>query len=327
MSIIFVTQKNQKIGVGHHVRSSLIKAKIKIKSYFILNNKLISNRKNYTLDKMSDVAIIQILNQIKIKVMYFDIHILNNLHKRLIDLAKFKNIKIIFYDYYGPILKEANLAFFTPSFYIIKKKYLPKKIFFGWDYILLNKNKKKSKLKNKFDILISFGGSDPNHLTEFVLKFFLKYKFNLKICCLIGYLNKRKKEIQKICNKSNGRIKSYQPKKNIDKYVNESKFVVISIGLTSYEAIFFNTQALFIPIKKIDIKLAKYFENLQLGISSPYFENLSYPILNNKIKKLINKKKMNKPNKQIIDGKGIQRVTNILSNEHRDCLKIQSSIG
>jgi len=317
MSIIFVTQKNAKIGVGHYVRSNLVKTKIKIKSFFILNNKLIFDKKSYDLKNLSDVKIKMIFKEIKLKIIYFDIHILDSLHKRIINLVMSENIRIIFYDYHDTIVKNANVAFFTPSFYLIKNKFFPKKKFVGWKYLLLNKNKKKIKFIKKFDILLSFGGSDPNRITEFVLKFFLKFKFNLKICCLIGYLNKRKKEIKEICNKSDGMIKFYQPKKNIDKYINESNFAIISVGLTAYETIFFNTPAMFIPIKKIDIKLAKYFETLKLGVSTPYFKNLNYSILKNKLKNLTNNKKIILHKKKIIDGKGLDRVVHVLLKEHK----------
>ena len=291
MSIIFITQKSQKFGVGHYVRSNLVKSQIKIKSYFILNNKLLYNKKEYNLEKITNLKLKKIFEEIKLKIIYLDIHILNNLHKRILNLVRSKNIKIIFYDYYDPIVKNANVAFYTPSFYTIKTKFYPKNTFAGWQYLLLNKDKKIYEVKKKFDVLISFGGSDPNRLTEFVLKFFLKSKLNIKVCCLIGYLNKRKKEIKEISTKSDGMIKFFEPKKKIDKFINESKFAIISIGLTSYETIFFNIPSLFIPIKKIDIKLAQYFESIKLGIASPYYKDLNYLTLKDKFKKLIKKNK------------------------------------
>ena len=317
MSIIFVTQKNPKIGIGHFVRTNLVKSKIKIKSYLLINKNIIFKKKNLTLNKISDIQLKKFFKEIKLKIIYFDIHILDNFHKKLIKLAKSENIKIIFYDYYDPIVKKANVAFFTPSFYVIKKKYYPKKFFTGWKYLILNINKKKFNKKKNYDILLSFGGSDPNKITEFVLKFFLKYKFNFKICCLIGYLNKRKKTIIKNYKNLNRNIKFFRPKSNINKYINKSNFAIISIGLTSYETIFFNTPSLFIPIKKIDIKLAKYFENQKLGVSSPFFKDLNYSILKKNINDLINKKKPISNRKNIIDGKGLNRVTNILLKEHK----------
>ena len=316
MSIIFITQKSQKFGVGHYVRSNLVKSQIKIKSYFILNNKLLYNKKEYNLEKITNLKLKKIFEKIKLKIIYLDIHILNNLHKRILNLVRSKNIKIIFYDYYDPIVKNANVAFYTPSFYTIKTKFYPKNTFAGWQYLLLNKDKKIYEVKKKFDVLISFGGSDPNRLTEFVLKFFLKSKLNIKVCCLIGYLNKRKKEIKEISTKSDGMIKFFEPKKKIDKFINESKFAIISIGLTSYETIFFNIPSLFIPIKKIDIELAQYFESIKLGIASPYYKDLNYLTLKDKFKKLIkiNKKIFHK--KKIIDGKGVKRLINVLHKEY-----------
>ena len=318
MSIIFITQKSQKFGVGHYVRSNLVKSQIKIKSYFILNNKLVYKKKKYNLEKITDLKLKKIFGEIQLKIIYLDIHILNKLHNRIINLARSKNIKIIFYDYYDPIVKNANVAFYTPSFYVSNKKFYPKNTFVGWKYLLLNKNKKKHEVKKKYDTLISFGGSDPNNITEFILKFFLKSHLNMKVCCLIGSLNKRKKEIKEICKRSEGMIKFFEPKKKIDKFINESKFAIISVGLTSYETIFFNIPSLFIPIKKIDIKLAQYFESMKLGIASPYFKDLNYMILKNKVEDLIKQKKISFIKQKIIDDKGLKRVISILQREYEN---------
>ena len=318
MSIIFITQKSQKFGVGHYVRSNLVKTQIKIKSYFILNNKLIYNKKKYNLEKITNLKLKKIFEEIQLKIIYLDIHILNNLHKRILNLVRSKNIKIIFYDYYDPIVKNANVAFYTPSFYTSKTKFYPKNTFSGWKYLLLNKNKKKHEGKKKFDVLISFGGSDPNRITEFFIKFFFKSQLNIKVCCIIGYLNKRKKEIKDICKKSEGMIKFFEPKKKIDRFINESRFAIISVGLTSYETIFFNIPSLFIPIKKIDIKLAQYFESMKLGIASPYFKDLNYLILKNKVENLTKRNRLFFIKKKIIDGKGLKRVVNILQREYEN---------
>ena len=37
--------KNQKFGIGHYVRSNLVKSHLNIKSYFILNNELLYKKK------------------------------------------------------------------------------------------------------------------------------------------------------------------------------------------------------------------------------------------------------------------------------------------
>ena len=71
MSIIFITQKSQKFGVGHYVRSNLVKSQIKIKSYFILNNKLLYNKKEYNLEKITNLKLKKIFEKIKIKNYLF----------------------------------------------------------------------------------------------------------------------------------------------------------------------------------------------------------------------------------------------------------------
>ena len=317
MSIIFVTQKKPKYGVGHYVRSSMVKKRIRINSYFILNNKFLFNKRSLSLEKISNKKLKKIFKKIKLKIIYFDIHILNNLHKRIFNLAKIENIKIIFYDYYDPIIKKADLAFFTPSFNLINRKFYAKRTFAGWKYILFNKSNIRIKNNRKYDLLLSFGGSDPNRLTEYFINFFLKFNLNLRICCVIGYLNKRNTHIKNLCDRSNGMIKYHESKKKIDKYINESKFAIVSVGLTSYETIFFQVPSLFVPIKKIDTRLSLYFEKLKLGISSPFFKKLNMLTLKNKIYNLINKKNFFFK-KKVFDGKGLGRVINILRKEYEN---------
>ena len=113
-------------------------------------------------------------------------------------------------------------------------------------------------------------------------------------------------------------IKFFENQKKIDKFINESRFAIISVGLTSYEVIFYNIPSLFIPIKKIDINLAKYFEKKKLGIATPYFKDLNYLILKKKIENLLTKKKTFFNKKKIIDGRGLERVINILQKNHEN---------
>ena len=75
---------------------------------------------------------------------------------------------------------------------------------------------------------------------------------------------------------------------------------------------------MFIPIKRIDIALAQYFESMKLGIASPFYKNLNYLTLKYKIKNLIKINENIFHKKKIIDGKGLRRVIKVLCKEYEN---------
>ena len=83
-------------------------------------------------------------------------------------------------------------------------------------------------------VLLTFGGTDPNNLTEKVLSAILKssYKNKIEIILGLGYANK--KEIQEKY-KSNDRIEIFENVKNMSEHMHSADLIFTSAGRTMYE--------------------------------------------------------------------------------------------
>lgn len=83
-------------------------------------------------------------------------------------------------------------------------------------------------------VLLTFGGTDPNNLTEKVLEAILEsnYKNKIEIILGLGYANK--KEIQEKY-KDNERIEIYENVKNMSEHMHDADLIFTSAGRTMYE--------------------------------------------------------------------------------------------
>ena len=83
-------------------------------------------------------------------------------------------------------------------------------------------------------VLLTFGGTDPNNLTEKVLESILKsnYKNNIEIILGLGYANK--KEIQEKY-KDNEKIEIFENVKNMSEHMHSADLIFTSAGRTMYE--------------------------------------------------------------------------------------------
>ncbi|MEN2998046.1 MAG: hypothetical protein ABDH28_03300 [Brevinematia bacterium] len=116
------------------------------------------------------------------------------------------------------------------------KTYGPPPNFKGTNYLILNPKLLELKTKNTFDILITFGGEDPNNLTTFVLENFSSLFGNKTCCVFIGKAFTNKREIERICN-SKGIEVFDESKSEFYNILASSNTIVTSFGMTVYEAL------------------------------------------------------------------------------------------
>ena len=83
-------------------------------------------------------------------------------------------------------------------------------------------------------VLLTFGGTDPNNLTEKVLEAILESDYNNKIEIILGLGYASKKEIQEKY-KDNERIEIYENVKNMSEHMHSADLIFTSAGRTMYE--------------------------------------------------------------------------------------------
>ena len=83
-------------------------------------------------------------------------------------------------------------------------------------------------------VLLTFGGTDPNNLTEKVLEAILDSKYQNKIEIILGLGYANKKEIQDKY-KDNDRIEIHENVKNMSEHMHNADLIFTSAGRTMYE--------------------------------------------------------------------------------------------
>ena len=199
--------------------------------------------------------------------------------------------------------------------YEIKNK--STKFFIGSKYMILRNEFAKEREKIKIikkpikNILLTFGGSDEKNITSKILSFLLKTDFQITV--ILGPTNNNKQKICKIIkNKSNVKL-IINPKK-IAPLFSKQDLIISSTGITIYELACLGIPTIMIPMNSAQKESAKEMEKRGFGkildlkklnlkrLEQTYlkFDNRSY------------RKKMFRLGRKIIDGKGVERIADIL---------------
>ena len=145
-----------------------------------------------------------------------------------------KGFFIVNFEDLGGGVKYAHMVFDA----LYEHKIPLQNLYSGHKYYILNDQfyyqsfKKIKEQVNK--VLLTFGGTDPNNLTEKVLESILEsnYKNKIEIILGLGYANK--KEIQEKY-KDNERIEIYENVKNMSEHMHSADLIFTSAGRTMYE--------------------------------------------------------------------------------------------
>ena len=248
---------HHKIGSGHAFRClnlSKVLIKKRHKVYFI--SKYISKNFHKILLK----------NKIKLINLEKNLNQINDAKNSLIEIEKIykKNDWIIVDNYNLGYLWEKEINTFTKNLFVIddfqntkhdcrllldqnildnKIKYniVSKKIkvLTGPKYSLLDENffkfKKNIRVRKELkNLIIFFGSSDENNLSEKFLDILLKLKKKIKINLVIGATNKNKNKILKKYNK-NYQNKIFYNLDNLAKLMSKSDVFIGSGGVTTWE--------------------------------------------------------------------------------------------
>ena len=274
--IIFVTNNKQKIAI-----ETLKKSKYK---YFCYPEKILFKK---ILSHKPTVVINDILST----------------KKNEIKLLKMNSIDVINFEDLGSGCRHADL---TINEIFEKPRDKGRKILWGEKYFFLREEfikQQKNKLKKISEVLLFFGGTDPNNLTLKILKSIyldtLKHNININIITGIGYRNFKNLN-NYIKNKNN--IFLIKNTKKISNYMRKCQIAFTSNGRTTYELAHMNLPSIvishnnretyhkFASLKNGFINLGKYnktnfsFRKLNLNFNQLLNNNNLYRKLFNSIK-------------------------------------------
>lgn len=190
--------------------------------------------------------------------------------------------------------------------------------FLGTKYMILRpefetfRKKVSSPKKEIQNILLTFGGTDDNDITNGILPYFYDKNYNITI--VIGPSYKNHKKINQMI-KGKKKIKLIINEKNMAKLFSKQDLVISSSGITAYELACLGIPSIFIPSDKYQKQIAKEITKNGFGVNFGHwekdFKKIEKIILS--IEKSKIRKKMYIQGRKILDGKGLTRIVNEIS--------------
>ncbi|KZX12574.1 cytidylyltransferase domain-containing protein [Methanobrevibacter filiformis] len=279
------------------------------------DNKYNDNNHNKKYNKNSDL-----LNKIKEFKPDIVINDVLNTSKEYISTLKENNYFVINFEDIGEGAEKADIVFDA-----LYEHQIPlKNTYSGYRYYILKnefyyQNPKEIK-ENVEEILITFGGTDPNNLTKKTLTNLLESNYNKHITVILGLGYHNTEDLEKeFSNLKN--IEIYKNVKNISEYMAKADIIFTSAGRTMYEVASLGVPCVCLCQNKREI--SHVFGNTENGfINLGLGKNVSNDELLNTIEELINNYKLRKEmnNKMLnIDLKhGFENIMKIIKDIYKN---------
>jgi spore coat polysaccharide biosynthesis predicted glycosyltransferase SpsG len=319
--------KGKELGFGHIFRSANLASFFKNSNMAFLIEDFGQAKKTLESKKFKNISILtknisldDDIKKTKSFIQNHDIEILiidkyKTKPRFVKELKKYVKVVVISdltnIDYDSDLLFNGFIGFKNK---IIKNRF-GTKCFLGPNYQILNKIfSNKSKFKKKYDLLSTFGGFDEKHISDKLIQALSNYTHDMNVKIIQGSFLGNKKIQKSILNKHIS-LKIIKISKNIQKDFLQSKFVICSGGITTYELAAKKIPFAIICQNKHQLITAKEWEKLgiavNLGIVNKQSQNDILKLLINIKEKNIHLKKLSK---NIVDGLGGSRVYNEIIN-------------
>lgn len=312
-------------GYGHFSRSIAISNYFSKKKYeviFFINNDLIDElkkrkikhivlpkfkTKNSEINYLKKISIKKNISCLIIDMREFSENISKELKNldcliAVIDDSSVKNV-------YSDIILNG-----TPirKYHKYKRSNKKSKLLLGLQYFITNleflENKKKLsdiKLKEKYNVVISCGGSDVNNLTWKITNQIIDLD-NVNIQVIIGPLMDKNNIPKKMKS-----IKIYESPKKIWKIFNQADLVICTSGSTLFELAIQGIPCINISTEYHQIPYGLEFSKLGFGKYMGHWDEIDYTNLKFVSEKILlnvkYRKEMSSKGKNLVDGKGLQR--------------------
>jgi len=264
--IIFVVTGNSNVGLGHVYNTLLIANDILNHQITFLVDKdsklalKVIKSNNYPVLIQEKINIIEDINKLSPDIIIND---LLDTSEEYVKTLKKNNYKVINFEDLGTGSQYADIVF---NAIYPEKNALPNH-YFGQDYFILRDefifSKEKSIKEKVQNVLITFGGVDPNNYTEKVVRIINEYcrKENIKITVIAGFGYDNYDIINKFKN-----IDIKQNISNISDYMLNADLVFSSAGRTLYELASLGTPA--IVMGQNDREMTHFFGSSKYGFSN-----------------------------------------------------------
>ena len=194
------------------------------------------------------------------------------------------------------------------------------KFLLGPKYALLREeftNVKERKIEEKIqNLLITLGGEDRFNLSPKILKVLDKIEEDFGITVIIGPFFKNLTQIEKVIKKMKKKVNLIHNPFSISKLMLSSDLAISGGGITLYELAATSTPALSICLADNQLKSIKRMERKGMIIGLGWGNRFAEEEFRQNLSTLCNnfelRKKMCQKGQKLVDGKGAQRVTNLI---------------
>jgi len=337
--ILIKTDASHEIGTGHVYRSLSIASKlINHEVIFLMDEakplgiEIVSNN-NYPYithnsdkgegelaDKLAKEEIVDKIKEYNPDIVINDIL---NTNSKYTKALRDNDYYIVNFEDVGGGIKYAHIVFDA----LYEHKIPLKNLYSGHKYYILKDEfyyqsfKKVTEDVNK--ILLTFGGTDPNNLTEKVLEAILNsnYTNDIEIILGLGYSNK--KEIQDKY-KDNDRIKIYENVKNMSEHMYNADLIFTSAGRTMYEIASLGVPC--ICLCQNERELSHIFGNVEngfinLGLGSEVSQDEIIHTLETTVSNFTLREEMNKRMKSVDLKHGFDNIKKLIKQGYKEWVK------
>ena len=292
--IIIKTDASHEIGTGHIYRGLAIASKLANHDVLFLldeNKKLgikIIENYNYPYkthkynDKNNEKDLLEEIYDFDPDIVINDIL---NTDSNYMNTLKENSYFVINFEDIGEGSKYADIVFDALGEHQIPLENL----YSGCEYYILKdefyyQDKKEIKEETK-EILLTFGGTDPNDLTRKTLHALLKSSYKYKITIILGLGYKDKKRIKEEVS-DDSKIEIFENVKNISEYMFRADLIFTSAGRTMYEIASLGVPC--VCLCQNDRELTHFFGNAENGfINLGLGKNLSEKQIISTIERLL----------------------------------------
>ena len=193
--------------------------------------------------------------------------------------------------------------------------------YLGPDYVILDPvyeklYSKKRRIRDKVsEIFVCMGGSDPGDITREVMRILAELKLNLKITVVLGPAYSKLAAIKLSTLPLAEKVSIRNVSWRIWEHMFECDVAITSAGRMPYELCAIGTPSLLIPIIEHQEYTAETFQSrgAAINLTSSFKTELG-----DRLQTLIESKRLRKEmsmrGKQLVDGRGLKRITGIMSS-------------
>ncbi len=245
-----------------------------------------------------------------------------------ISLLKKNNYFVVNFEDIGDGAKVADIVFDA----LYEHQIPSKNVYSGYKYYILKdefyfqKQKEIKKHDSVNEILLTFGGTDPNDLTRKTLNAILNSKYNGIITIILGLGYKDKKEIKNEFN-IHSNVEIFENVKNISEYMYKADLIFTSAGRTMYEIASIGVPC--ICLCQNNRELTHTFANakngfINLGLGKDINEEKIIDTMENLINNTNIRIEMNKRMLNIDLKHGFENIMDIVKNKYKKHIDIVS---